>query len=64
MIARISKEELKKSKTYNLNKRRLQVAKLAEKRSPKTLMIAKIAHADDKEAQEPKIIGVYVPTRF
>ena len=27
-------------------------------------MIAKVAHADDKEAKETKIIGVYVPTRY
>ena len=64
MIARVSKEELKKSKTNNLNERRLQVAKLAEKRSLKTLMIAKVALAHDKEAKETKIIGIYVPTRF
>ncbi len=27
-------------------------------------MIAKVAHADDKNAVETKIIGLYVPTRF
>jgi hypothetical protein len=27
-------------------------------------MIAKVAHADDKDAKETKIIGVYVPTRY
>jgi hypothetical protein len=27
-------------------------------------MIAKVAHADDKNANETKIIGMYVPTRF
>lgn len=64
MIARVSKEELKRSKNNNLNERRIQIAKLAEKRSPKTLMIAKVAHADDKEAKNAKIIGFYVPTRF
>jgi hypothetical protein len=64
LIARVSKEELEKSKTNNLNERRLQIAKLAEKRSPKTLMIAKVVNADDKEAKETKIIGIYVPTRF
>jgi hypothetical protein len=34
------------------------------KRSPKTLMIARVAHADDKDAVKTKIIGMYVPTRF
>ena len=64
MIARVSKEELERSRNNNLNERRIQIAKLAEKRSPKTLMIAKVAHADDKEAENAKIIGFYVPTRF
>lgn len=27
-------------------------------------MIARVAHADDKDAIETKIIGLYVPTRF
>jgi len=27
-------------------------------------MIAKVSHADDKEAKETMIIGLYVPTRF
>jgi len=64
LIARVSKEELERSRNNNLNERRIQIAKLAEKRSPKTLMIAKVAHADDKEAENAKIIGFYVPTRF
>jgi hypothetical protein len=64
LIARVSKEELKRSKNNNLNERRIQIAKLAEKRSPKTLIIAKVAHADDKEAKNTKIIGFYVSTRF
>ena len=28
------------------------------KRSPKTLMIARVAHADDKDAVKTKIIGM------
>ena len=27
-------------------------------------MIAQVAHADDKEGNNSKIIGLYVPTRF
>jgi len=27
-------------------------------------MIAKVSHADDKDAKETMIIGMYVPTRF
>ena len=64
MIARVSKEELERGRNNNLNERRIQIAKLAEKRSPKTLMIAKVAHADDRQAENAKIIGFYVPTRF
>ena len=64
MIARVSREELERGRNNNLNERRIQIAKLAEKRSPKTLMIAKVAHADDRQAENAKIIGFYVPTRF
>jgi hypothetical protein len=55
---------LKKSKDNNLALRLTNIEEQAKKRSPKTLMIAKVAHADDKNAVETKIIGLYVPTRF
>jgi hypothetical protein len=55
---------LKKNKDNNLDKRRYIISELATKRSPKTLMIAKVTHADDKDAKETMIIGMYVPTRF
>ena len=64
LLAQLTKEELKKSKNNNLDKKRYQIADLALKRSPKTLMIAKVAHADDKYAETTMIIGVYVPTRY
>jgi len=44
--------------------RRNIITELAKKRSPKTLMIAKVSHADDKDAEKTMIIGIYVPTRF
>ena len=63
-MAQLTGAELKKSKSNNLDKRRYEIADLALKRSPKTLMIAKIAPADDKGGKKTKIIGTYVPTRF
>ena len=63
-MAQLTGAELRKSKSNNLDKRRYEIAELAMKRSPKTLMIAKIAPAYDKNGKKTKIIGIYVPTRF
>ena len=63
-MVQITSKELKKKKTNNLNERRLLIAELALKRATRTRKIVQVPHADDKEGNKSKTIGLYVLTRF